>query len=103
MGWAPRNRRRVPARADGKQAIIASPWRNARKPAAIDQKLEDQRAFVAWWEETVTIRHGGGRGNKKITVPLSFSLADAEAKTGISNQQVSRWRGRLEEPGGKRR
>lgn len=65
---------------------------------AIEKKMEDQAEFVRWWAEKVSVRHGAGRGNKKSAVRGTFSMADAEKFTGISNQQVSKWRKRLKEP-----
>jgi hypothetical protein len=55
------------------------------------ERFEDQAAFIAWWGGSVSIHHGAGRG-KKSAERGTFSLADAEASTGISNQQVSRRR-----------
>ena len=65
---------------------------------AIEKKIEEQAEFVRWWEETISARHGAGRGNKKSAYLGTFSMADAEELTGISNQQVSRWRARLKDP-----
>jgi hypothetical protein len=64
---------------------------------AVDQKIEDQREFVRWWRETVSVNHGAGRG-KKNADPGSFSADVASEWTGISQQQVSRWRKRLDDP-----
>lgn len=58
---------------------------------AVDEKIEDQTEFVRWWRETVSVRHGAGRGNKKVTDPGCFSVDDAEDLTGITKQQVSKW------------
>jgi len=55
---------------------------------AIDAKIEDQREFVQWWDETV---RPAGQG-KEITQYAVISRADAEDRTGIKQQQVSRWR-----------
>ncbi len=65
---------------------------------AIDKKMEDQAEFVRWWDETVGIRHGAGRGNKNNADPRSFSKDEAEDLTDITQQQVSKWRRRLKEP-----
>lgn len=70
----------------------------SRLEAVIGQKIDDQRRFVAWWEGAVTVGHGAGRGNKKISDLKSFSRDDAERQTGITAVQVSRWRKRLAEP-----
>jgi len=56
------------------------------------------RGFVNWWEGAVTPKKGGDRGNQ-YTEPKAqigaFGKDEAEAETGISHQQVSRWRKRL--------
>lgn len=64
---------------------------------AIALKLNEQEDFVNWWEGAVTVNHGAGRGNKNNSDPCSFSKSDAESETGISQQQVSRWRKRLKD------
>jgi phage N-6-adenine-methyltransferase len=63
--------------------------------AAVDQKIEDQTAYVAWWRTTVTPNVGAGRGNKNQRRAGLVLQSDAEALTGISHQQVARWRQRL--------
>jgi phage N-6-adenine-methyltransferase len=60
---------------------------------AIDFQIAQQEKFVAGWDERVRIRHGGDRS--KNPVPGSWSAPEAEARTGIKQQQVSRWRGWL--------
>jgi len=63
---------------------------------AVDQKIEDQRAFVAWWARTVTPGQSVGRGGRKSSADRgTIPMREAEALSGISNQQVSRWRQRL--------
>jgi phage N-6-adenine-methyltransferase len=63
---------------------------------AVDQKIEDQREFVAWWQATVTPRQSPGRGGNKSSADLrTIPMRDAEALSGITNQQVARWRQRL--------
>lgn len=57
---------------------------------AVDEKIEQQAEFVRWWGETVTVRHGGDTKNADRRSCLSKS--DAEAITGITQQQVSKWR-----------
>lgn len=64
----------------------------------VAEKIEQQREFVAWWEKTVSVSHGAGRGNKKNADRGSFSAAEAEESTGISQQQVSKWRKKLSNP-----
>lgn len=61
---------------------------------AIDLKMEQQGKFKGWWDINVrsagnpTISHERGK----------LGMRDAEQKTGISNQQVSRWGKSLEHP-----
>ena len=57
--------------------------------------MEDQAEFLRWWEETVTPNRGGG---EKLNRGPAIKLPDAEAQTGITKQQVSKWRRRLKEP-----
>ena len=66
--------------------------------AAIDAKLEDQTEFVRWWGETVTARQSPGpAGNQSRADQRTIKMEDAEAQTGISHQQVSKWRNRLKD------
>jgi phage N-6-adenine-methyltransferase len=60
--------------------------------AAIDQKLEDQQAFVEWWRANV--RRKGERSNLPDRGHLL--VVDAEKLTGIRFRQVSRWKRHLE-------
>lgn len=64
---------------------------------AVHLKIEEQAQFIEWWRATVTPSHGAGRGNKKNADPHSFSMADAEAQTGIRQDQVSRWAASLKD------
>jgi hypothetical protein len=57
----------------------------------ITQKLEEQTEFVRWWKETVTPGKGWGEG-KSQNAERRFKKDDAESLTGITQQQVSRWR-----------
>lgn len=59
---------------------------------AVEAKIEDQREFVGWWDNAVSIGHGAGRGHKKSAGRGSFSKDQAEHDTEITHQQVSRWR-----------
>jgi hypothetical protein len=66
---------------------------------AVDQKLEDQANFVAWWQETVTPRYRPGRGgNKLVSDRKLIPQEEAQALTGITKLQVHKWRLRLKEP-----
>jgi hypothetical protein len=47
---------------------------------AIDQKIQEQAQFVAWWRENVT-SHKGARTDL-VTVPL----------LGISQEEVDEWK-----------
>lgn len=69
--------------------------------AAIDEKIAEQGKFVGDWEEAVTVRHRPGRGGAdELSAERGvISLAQAEASTGISHQQVSRWRKQLADAG----
>jgi DNA N-6-adenine-methyltransferase (Dam) len=59
---------------------------------AIDGKIEDQARFVEWWDENVR-RPGKPSGSDVINDVLGFlPKKDAEASTGITQQQVSSWR-----------
>lgn len=61
---------------------------------AVDIKIEDQREFVAWWDE-----HVRSAGNPAITQDRGeLAWREAEAEAGIRNQQVSRWRKALADP-----
>lgn len=62
---------------------------------AVDTKIEQQQVFVEWWDDCVGILHGAGRGHKNNAERGSFSKDQAERDTDITQQQVSRWRGRL--------
>ena len=62
---------------------------------AVEQKIEDQWEFVNWWARHVTIHHGAGRGNKKMTDPSSFSADSVKRITGIGPERVSRWKKKL--------
>jgi hypothetical protein len=63
-----------------------------------------QHDFVAWWDANVGVRKSAG-GSGTRTVPYNAdlrsmtSLAKAESKTKITQQQVSRWRKATVRPG----
>lgn len=58
---------------------------------AVDAKLDDQEEFVRWWDERV--RPHGVRAD--VAEPGHLAAPVAEELTGITKQQVSRWRKRL--------
>jgi len=60
---------------------------------AIKRKLDDQTKFVSWWGKHV---RGPGKVNSRRTGEIAVDAA--EESTGISNQQVSKWKRRLKEP-----
>lgn len=64
---------------------------------AIEEKISDQIALVTWWDENVTPRLHSGRGKMSADRRTIISLAQAEELTGIANQQVSKWRKRLQD------
>ena len=75
-------------------------WEKLR--VAIDEMIRLQDGFVVWWDGSV--RNAGG--DKKSAKAKSLSMSDdndfvsapvAEKDTGISKQQVSRWRKALED------
>jgi phage N-6-adenine-methyltransferase len=64
---------------------------------AVDAKIADQREFVDWWDDTVRPA-GGDKRSGTISADRALMIAeDAEARTGISHQLVSRWRNRLKD------
>src|SRR5689334_2764272 len=55
---------------------------------AIDAKIQEQRQFVMWWGASVR-----SAGNPSISAERGkLAMRDTELQTGITNQQVSRWR-----------
>ena len=66
---------------------------------AITLKLNEQEDFVNWWEGAVTVRQSPGTNQHSSNAELrsTLSKSDAESETGISQQQVSRWRKRLKD------
>ena len=57
-----------------------------------DRKKLDQAEFVGWWDNRVRAAHRPGTVTDRVTVT---SRDDAEAQTGITRMQVSRWRKHL--------
>jgi hypothetical protein len=60
---------------------------------AVDQKIEDQREFAAWWRESVR-----GKGKKANSADRRYFVSEAEDLTGITQQQASKWAKRLQDP-----
>jgi CspA family cold shock protein len=72
--------------------MATSLWREQ----AVDQKIEDQRGFVGWWTASVTPGQSPGRGGRESFADRgTIPMRKAEALSGISNQDVARWRQRL--------
>ncbi len=62
---------------------------------AVEKKMEDQTEFVRWWGEMVTpnmVRKSAVADRGPQT-----AVEEAESLTGITKQQVSKWRGRLKD------
>ena len=66
---------------------------------AVDQKIEEQAEFVEWWDKNVSVRQSAGNNqySSNADLRLSISKDEAEALTKIPQQQVSRWRRRLQD------
>jgi phage N-6-adenine-methyltransferase len=64
---------------------------------AVDQKIAQQAEFVEWWGENVSVRQSPGRGGLS-NADDALNKDRAESATGISQQQVSRWRKHLKDP-----
>jgi len=60
---------------------------------AVDAKIEDQISYLVWWDAKV--REKGERAN---VAERGHFVRDVYDDTGITKQQVSRWRKSLEEP-----
>ena len=63
--------------------------------AAIDAVIDEQRAFVAWWEGNVTPGRGTRTDIHAARHEGSLPAKDATAQTGVSQPQVSKWKRRL--------
>jgi hypothetical protein len=57
---------------------------------AVEAKAEEQAEFVEWWAEKVR-----GKGKRSNSADLDYFVEQAEALTGITHQQVSKWSQRL--------
>lgn len=51
---------------------------------------------MRWWKETVSVRHGLNRHSVESADRGTLAMPDAESMTGITKQQVSRWRKKLQ-------
>jgi hypothetical protein len=63
---------------------------------AVEAKIEEQAEFVEWWGEAVQ-RPGGDRQSADHCCPPEIMVPEAENLTGITKEQVSKWRKRLED------
>src|SRR6516162_7078460 len=61
---------------------------------AIDELIAEQQEFIAWWDAMVTPEQQIGLKHRSHQAATTMSAADATDQTGISKQQVSRWRDR---------
>jgi hypothetical protein len=82
------------AKADAVIAFAAKVKNWPLLEEAVDAKIEDQEEFVGWWNENVGAGYGGDRSKVTDRVTLT-SRENAEAFTGITRMQVSRWRKHL--------
>jgi hypothetical protein len=58
---------------------------------AVDDKINEQVAFVEWWDTDGPGAHYGGNKTKNA-LGRSWSVAMAHEKFGFDQQTVSRWR-----------
>ena len=91
-----------PAQTQSRQAKLDALIDYARKVKdwpllkdAVDAKIEDQVEYLGWWDAKVGVRlrpggADGGTLNAERRSTLSKDIAERD--TGISQQQVSRWR-----------
>ena len=79
-----------------KQAKVMRDWAMGGK--AIEALIALQGAFVSWWDTVVTPGEKNRGGRELVPERGLVSADDAKAQTGISKQQVSRWRERLKDP-----
>jgi phage N-6-adenine-methyltransferase len=61
---------------------------------AVDQEISDQRHWVEWWGEHVSVREsaGGNQFRSNADLRSTINRDDAEAESGISQQKTFRWR-----------
>jgi 56kDa selenium binding protein (SBP56) len=64
---------------------------------AINAKIADQRDFVLWWDEKVRRPGNPHEGELISASEQKLTMTAAEEQTGITNEQVSRWRTGLED------
>ncbi len=95
--FEPRKTRMMVAGLSGaiKQARAMRDWAAGEK--AIEKLIALQAAFVAWWDQAVTSGKGGDPKTRQSRQNRTLAVGDALAETGITKQQVSRWRDRLKD------
>ena len=90
----PKETKAKDAKAD---AVISTAHRLQDWPlleTAVEKKVDEIAEFVAWWDGAVT----PNRAQKSVNAERRLQTADeAEKLTGITQQQVSRWRTRLKD------
>jgi DNA N-6-adenine-methyltransferase (Dam) len=65
---------------------------------AVDAIIKEQKEFEAWWRANVTpgkAEAGPGRGKKGVSERGHLLVADATKQTGVTKQQVSKWKRHL--------
>jgi hypothetical protein len=67
-------------------------------PEAAELLVQWERDFVGWWTANVGVRESPGRSKSRADLRSILSMEKAEAETGITHQQVSRWRNGLRRP-----
>ena len=63
---------------------------------AVERKMADQTEFVRWWDEAVAPNRHSHAPDRSLRA--ATSVDQAEEQTGITKQQVSKWRRRFKEP-----
>lgn len=81
-----------------KLAAKIKDWEALEK--AVEAIIDEQQAFVAWWDANVTPGRGATllRGSKAVIAARQereVSAKEATAQTGVTPPQVSKWRKRL--------
>ena len=86
--------------AEAQATALATVLKSGAGDLATGRDLTELRTLikqdiVRWWKETVSVRHGLNRHSVESADRGTLAMPDAESMTGISNQQVSRWRKKL--------
>ncbi len=59
---------------------------------AVHTKIEDQQNFIEWWDGNIRGKGGGYHDGNVAERGHYYSVKQAETITGVTKQQVSRWR-----------